>query len=63
MTGAYVRNQNKETGKWESIEVEYLSNQEREEFFKSKEIPELIRWIDMLCNVITNNIIEEKEGE
>lgn len=62
MTGTYVRNQNKETSKWESIEIEYLSDQEREEFFNGKATPELIRWINMLCNFITNNIIEEKEG-
>ncbi len=48
MTGAYLRIERE--GKWENIEVEYLTDQERETIFKSRKNDELIRWLNIVCN-------------
>ncbi len=44
MTGAYIRV--KRDGKWQNIEVEHLTDAEREEALKDKD---LMGWIHMLC--------------
>jgi len=51
MTGAYLRV--KRDGKWQSIEIEYLTNEERILAFKNKDAKECYRWIVMLCKEIT----------
>jgi len=50
MTGAYLRVQR--AGKWQSIEVEYLTFEERAVLFAHRDNAELMRWINMLCDVI-----------
>lgn len=45
MTGAYLRV--KRDGKWQNIEVEYLTREERKEALKDSF--NTISWIDMLC--------------
>ena len=47
MTGAYLRvNRN---GKWENIEVEHLTDKEREELFTLKDKGEMLAWLNMVC--------------
>ena len=50
MTGAYIRIER--DGKWQNIEVENLTVEERKEVFKGREPEELLRWIDMLCQAV-----------
>ena len=51
MTGAYLRV--KRLGKWQNVEVEYLTPEEREELFINRSKTELLNWIDMLCEKIS----------
>ncbi len=53
MTGAYLRVER--NGKWENIEVEHLTKEERLTLFKDRSPEELVRWMDMLCEFITQN--------
>lgn len=56
MTGGYVRI--KRDGKYQSIEIEHLTDSEREEFFKDRDKEEILRWLNMLCLGVKN--IEEE---
>jgi hypothetical protein len=51
MTGAYMRV--KRDGKWENIEVEFLTDKEREETFRHRDNSELRKWINLLCKTLT----------
>lgn len=55
MTGAYLRV--KRDGKCQSVEVEYMTPDERAEQFGSRSNAELLRWIDVLCSQL---VIAEK---
>ena len=48
MTGAYLRV--KRDGKWQNVEIEYLSDAEREELFKEADREELLKWLNFMCN-------------
>ena len=48
MTGAYVRV--KRAGKWENVEIEYLTDKEREELFKDAPAEEVLKWLNFMCN-------------
>ena len=50
MTGAYLRVLR--DGKWQALEVEYLTDTERNEIFSNKQHDELVRWINILCDNI-----------
>ncbi len=50
MTGIYIRI--KRNGKWQNIEVEYLTDAERDKVLKGKG---LMQWIHTLCKIIKNN--------
>lgn len=50
MTGAFVRI--KRDGKFENIEIEYLSVQERIDLFKDKDKEEILKWLDLTCSVL-----------
>ena len=50
MTGAYVRV--KRDGKWQNIEVEYLTSEERVQIFAGRSHEELVHWINMLCETM-----------
>jgi len=50
MTGAFVRI--KRDGKFENIEIEYLSVQERINLFKDKDKEEILKWLDLTCSVL-----------
>ena len=47
MTGAYLRVQR--DGKWENLEVEFLTDEERSEMFLDRESDELVRWLNLVC--------------
>ena len=48
MTGAYLRVKRK--GKWQNVEIEYMTDSEREELFKEADREELLRWLNFMCN-------------
>lgn len=50
MTGAYLRI--KRDGEWQRVEIEYLTSDERREALKDRTPDELLRWIEVLCQVI-----------
>jgi len=50
MTGAYLRV--KRNDKWENIEVEYLTNEERESILKDDD--RLMQWLHLVCNKLTS---------
>jgi hypothetical protein len=47
MTGAYLRV--KRNDKWENIEVEHLTDDERTKLFLERSPRELVNWLDMCC--------------
>lgn len=51
MTGAYLRI--KRDGEVKNIEVEYLTDEEREQKLGNRTPEELVRWINLLCKTIT----------
>lgn len=61
MTGAYLRI--KRDTHYKAIEVEYLTDEEREEVFKGRDSEELIKWINLVCNTLEKyeNYIEGRE--
>ena len=48
MTNAYVRV--KRDGKWQNVEIEYLTDGERQELFKEADTEELLRWLNFMCS-------------
>ena len=48
MTGAYLRVNR--GGKWQNVEIEYLTDGEREELFKESSTEELLKWLNFMCN-------------
>lgn len=63
MTGAYLRV--KRNDKWENIEVEHLTKEERTELFINREPVELLRWMDLLCEkvVMCETLLTELERD
>ena len=64
MTGAYLRVRRE--GKWQNVEIEYLSDKEREELFKEADREELLRWLNFMCNQYEELVIlliNKMEGE
>jgi hypothetical protein len=53
MTGAYMRVER--DGKWENIEVEHMTDAERERTFVPRSSEELVRWINLLCSKVVEN--------
>ena len=45
MTGAYLRV--KRDGKWDNVEVEHLTDDERKQLLKDD--PRSLKWINLLC--------------
>ena len=56
MTGAYLRV--KREGKWQNIEIEYLTDGEREELFKEAGTEEVLKWLNFMCNQYEGLILE-----
>ena len=50
MTGAYLRA--KRNGKWQPVEVEYLTDDERKEKFLSRDATEIIDWLNIVCRAL-----------
>jgi hypothetical protein len=48
MTGAYLRV--RRNGKWENVEVEHLTDEERYAAFKNRPHMELMNWLHTVCN-------------
>ena len=46
MTGAYLRI--KRGNKWQNVEIEYLSDVEREELFKEADREKLLKWLNFM---------------
>ena len=56
MTGAYVRI--KREGKWDNIEIEYLTDEELEKFLTEKDSK---KWAIFLAKFIRDNVFEQVE--
>ena len=54
MTGAYIRVQR--NGTYENVEVEYLTDSEREETFTYRTPEELINWLNLVCKELTKEL-------
>ena len=52
MTGAYLRVIRND--KYKSIEVEHLTDREREAIFKNRSSEEVIRWLNLVCKELSN---------
>ena len=50
MTGAYLRV--KRDGKWEPIEVEDLTDDERKTILGERKSEELLRWLNLTCKAL-----------
>ena len=64
MTGAYLRIQRE--GKWQNVEIEYLTDGERLELFKESSTEELLKWLNFMCKQyegLVLEVINEFEGE
>ena len=64
MTGAYLRVKRKD--KWQNIEIEYLTDGEREELFKEAGTEEVLKWLNFMCNQyegLVLEVINKMEGE
>ena len=64
MTGAYLRIQRE--GKWQNVEIEYLSDAERAELFKEADREELLKWLNFMCSEYQHlvlAVINKMEGE
>lgn len=48
MTGAYLRIQRED--KWQNVEIEYLTDEERNELFKDSNSEEVLKWLNFMCN-------------
>jgi len=60
MTGAYLRVFRE---KWENIEVEHLSDEEREEIFTSRTPEEIIRWLNLVCENLSKLEIKKSNKD
>jgi hypothetical protein len=47
MTNAYVRIQRED--KWQNVEIEYLTDEERNELFKDASNEEVLKWLNFMC--------------
>jgi hypothetical protein len=61
MTGAYLRV--KRDGKWQILEVEHLTSEEREEILKND--LRLLQWLNLACHklVEVETILNELEAD
>ena len=56
MTGEYLRIQRE--GKWQNVEIEYLSDVERAELFKESSTEEVLKWLNFMCNQYEDLVLE-----
>ena len=63
MTGAYLRVKREDI--WQNIEIEYLSDEERQELFKEADSEEVLKWLNFMCNqyeLLVLEVINEYGG-
>ena len=56
MTGAYLRI--KREGKWQNVEIEYLTDSEGGELFKEAGTEEVLKWLNFMCNQYEGLVLE-----
>ena len=56
MTNAYVRIQRED--KWQNVEIEYLTDEERAELFKERDSEEVLRWLNFMCSEYEALVLE-----
>ena len=56
MTGAYLRVNR--GGKWQNVEIEYLTEGERRELFKEAGTEEVLKWLNFMCNQYEGLVLE-----
>ena len=56
MTGAYLRV--KRGNKWQNVEIEYLTDEEREELFKEAPTEEVLKWLNFMCKQYEGLVLE-----
>ena len=56
MTGAYLRVKRK--GKWQNVEIEYLTDSERGELFKDDSPENILKWLNFMCNQYKGLVLE-----
>ena len=56
MTGAYLRVRRE--GKWQNVEIEYLTEWERMEIFKEASTEEVLKWLNFMCNQYEGLVLE-----
>ena len=56
MTGAYLRVRRE--GTWQNVEIEYLSDGERQELFKEASNEEVLKWLNFMCNQYEGLVLE-----
>lgn len=63
MTGAYLRV--KRNDSWENIEVEHLTDEERNELFIQRTPEELVKWMNLLCKevAVIDNFLKESSSQ
>lgn len=64
MTGAYLRVER--NGKFENIEVEHLTMEERKYHLAGRSEDEILRWLDLVCDKLSeveNKFFEKAESE
>jgi hypothetical protein len=64
MTGAYLRILREKV--WQNVEIEYLTDNERMEFFKESDSEEVLKWLNFMCKQyegLVLTLINEYEKE
>ena len=56
MTGAYLRIRREDT--WQNVEIEYLTDAERNELFKESSTEEVLKWLNFICNQYEGLVLE-----
>ena len=64
MTNAYVRIQRED--RWQNVEIEYLTDAERNELFKESSTEDVLKWLNFMCSEYQHlvlAVINKMEGE
>ena len=64
MTNAYIRVKREDI--WQNVEIEYLTDEERNELFKEADSEEVLKWLNFMCSEYQHlvlAVINKMEGE
>lgn len=64
MTGAYLRILREKV--WQNVEIEYLTDGERNELFKESSTEDVLKWLNFMCSEYQHlvlAVINKMEGE